>query len=562
MEVASFVIGTSGLISVAQMCIKAAQIVDGMKTFREETATLFAVYQFEYVRFNLWITQVLRVPVSIDDLQNLSLKDAEIPAILTSESPVDLRLPLHNALNDVKRILMVVGDLLEKYGAKDKKPSVKARIAFRTRVYREGGKESLLALLTEFKNWNDRLEGIVESRLRSTLISNMQVHVLASASTVEQLQTIEVASSSLHPALSNEAAFRRNLLEIEAQSSTAWFNLRKPAEDVSPRRAPTTKDGDLKALGRLARSGTTSQVVLQEWKFGQLDWTDTQITEAEDRAGSLASILNLDKKPENLRCLDLVGWTTVDTQIAQSDTKRLDFCFLYKIPTFANETLEPLSLRAALLLENERDLPTLMEKFTIALVVAKSILAFHSNRWLHKAVCSSNVLFFKDKQSGRPVFEPYMSGFEFARPDTAKDKTLDAFGGTDFDIFSHPDLVQTIYSGNSIKPRYQRQYDIYGLGMTLLEIGCWKPMVKYVKMKPPGRSYHNMFVKVCNEAIPTRMGTLYRDVIMKCFEWKPDAEKVEAGFADTEEGKLERRTQIEDFMYSVVNILEGCHCHN
>jgi hypothetical protein len=275
-----------------------------------------------------------------------------------------------------------------------------------------------------------------------------------------------------------------------------------------------------------------------------------------ERATSLASMLHLDNKPERLRCLDLVGYATVDTAIGGGDTKRPDFCFLYRPPDFANESAEPITLRAALQLP-ERERPTLAERFNIAVTVAQSILEFHSNNWLHKAVCSSNVLFFKDKRGDRYVFsEP------FARPDSAKDKTLDAFGGVDFDVFCHPDLVQTIENGNTGKPRYQRQYDIYGLGMTLLEIGCWMPVANYLRKKSPGRSVQDHFVKICNEAVPSRMGTQFRDVIAKCFAWPPDAEKVDTGFAETEDGKTARRGQIEEFMMSVVNVLQGCHCRS
>jgi hypothetical protein len=282
------------------------------------------------------------------------------------------------------------------------------------------------------------------------------------------------------------------------------------------------------------------------------------------RARDLASMFHLDKKPQNLRCLDLVGYTTVDTAIGSSDVQRLDFCFLYRPPSFANESAEPVTLRSALHpLIPERDRPTLAERFHMAVTLAQSILEFHSNNWLHKAVCSSNVLFFKDKQGTRLVYsEPFMSGFEFARPDSAKDATLDAFGGADFDVFCHPDLVETIEGANTGKPRYQRQYDIYGLGMTLLEIGCWMTATTYLKKKPAHRSAHDHFLKICNEAVPSRMGTQFRDVIAKCLEWRPDAEKVENSFAGSDQGKSERRGQIEEFMLSVVNVLQACHCRN
>lgn len=111
---------------------------------------------------------------------------------------------------------------------------LKKRVGFKTKVYKEGGQEAIEGLLREFKNWNDRLEGVVESRLRSTLISNMQVHVLASASTTQQLHTIEVASRSLHPGPSSQASFRQSLIEIETQSSNSTHDPRVPIQEVDP----------------------------------------------------------------------------------------------------------------------------------------------------------------------------------------------------------------------------------------------------------------------------------------------------------------------------------------
>jgi len=151
---------------------------------------------------------------------------------------------------------------LEKYGAADL--SFRRRAGFSTKIYKEGGQEAIQALLTELKNWNDRLEGIVESRLRSTLISNMQTHVLASASSTEQLRTIKAASASLHPALSNEATFRLHLLEIEERGAANTNNLYVPAEEVNPRQAPVTKNRHLRTFGRWTKSGLPTRMILSD----------------------------------------------------------------------------------------------------------------------------------------------------------------------------------------------------------------------------------------------------------------------------------------------------------
>jgi hypothetical protein len=243
---------------------------------------------------------------------------------------------------------------------------------------------------------------------------------------------------------------------------------------------------------------------------------------------------------------------------------------MYKLPTFANESSEPVTLLDALDLPDKLR-PTLAERYMVAVTIAQSILEFHVHDWLHKAIWSNNILFFRDKRGNQLAFsEPFIAGFEFARRDTPKDETIEDIPidkltkgggwGSDFGAYRHPDFRTE--NEASARPRYQRQYDIYGLGMTLLEIGCWRPMVVYLKKKPDNRTNDQWFLKVCREHLPSQMGTKYRDIVSKCLEWPPDVEKSLSGPADTDEGKRARSEQIEEFMISVVNALQGCHCRS
>jgi hypothetical protein len=79
----------------------------------------------------------------------------------------------------------------------------------------------------------------------------MQVRVLASAETEQQLQTIEDTSKHLHPALSSEAAFKRELLNIQNQKDTKISGLRVSLESVQPARPNLTKDENLRSTGWL-----------------------------------------------------------------------------------------------------------------------------------------------------------------------------------------------------------------------------------------------------------------------------------------------------------------------
>jgi serine/threonine protein kinase len=304
---------------------------------------------------------------------------------------------------------------------------------------------------------------------------------------------------------------------------------------------------------------------LQEWKLGQTNWGEDEIREAETRADRLASMLRLDKKPVKLRCLDLVAYSIADG--GGGDHKRLDFCFLYRYPPSASSTVEPLTLKQVMLLSEARK-PTLSQRFRIATMLAESILELHSSKWLHKAVCSSNVLFFSDAQSGHVDFStPHIAGFEFSRPDTVEDQTLDQFQGLCFDIYCHPDLVRVLEGREaSNRPRYQRQYDIYGLGVILLEVGCWMPLKKQIDLTRAkmGRSRHEE-IMIMLATLPSRMGNKYRDVVHSCLTWGSDAEKNSTEGGNNRTGNIETfnegwKNQVEEFGYKIVHVLRECHC--
>lgn len=253
MEVAAFVIGTSGLISVAEVCLAIARAIDGVKAFKEESTSLYAIYNFEQVRLTLWIAHVLGITHSPINIDRLQIEERCLPPVLTQESPINLHEPLHSALTEVSKLLTKLNRLLDKYGANE--VTVARRIRFQTRIFKEGGKEEIRELLTQLKNWNDSLDRVVESRMRHHLVSNMHIRLLSAAQTDEELQLIQGAAQATHPTLGREAAFRRQILSIESQSDGQPSGLKVSSSDISPSRPPPMKHGSLRAMGMLERPG-------------------------------------------------------------------------------------------------------------------------------------------------------------------------------------------------------------------------------------------------------------------------------------------------------------------
>lgn len=209
--------------------------------------------------------------------------------------------------------------------------------------------------------------------------------------------------------------------------------------------------------------------VFQEWKHGQPNWGDLERTTVTERADRLAGMLRLGSKPTKLCCLDLVAYTMTD-----GPQGRLNFGFLYRPPHFADGIVPPLTLHTALATLSERRRPTLAQHFGMAATLTESLLAFHTANWLHTAVCSANMLLFADAHTEAPDFrQPFVAGFELARPDMVCDLTIDgSTGAAWFNVYCHPELVASLTGDIRGRKRYQRRFNIYGLGVVLLEIGC------------------------------------------------------------------------------------------
>ncbi|KAK5048235.1 hypothetical protein LTR84_005905 [Exophiala bonariae] len=567
MELAAFVIGTSSLISVAEVCLTLARAIDGVKAFKEESASLYAAYNFEQVRLTLWIHHVVGIAHSPIEIDRLKIDDGDLPPVLTSESPINLHQPLQSALTEVAKILKKLNHLLGKYGANE--VSVTRRIRFQTGIFKQGGKDEIRELLAQLKNWNDSLDRVLESRMRQHLISNMHIRLLSAAQTDRELEVIQGAAQGTHESLRQEAAFRRQILSIANRSDGIPSGLKISSHNISPSLPPAMKNGAFRYMGKFDHPGVRPIRVLQEWKLGQPNWGDNERTTATTRADRLASMLRIEHKPPKLRCLDLAAYTITD-----GPQNRLDFCFLYHPPPFANGAILPLTLHTALTTLSERKRPTLAQRFGIAATLAESLLAFHTANWLHKAVCSTNVLFFADAQNELPNFrQPFMAGFEFSRPDTVRDLTLEGpASSSGFDAYCHPELVASLTGNGERRRRYQRRFDIYGLGVVLLEIGCWMTVATILRSRQGMEgTTHDHLLETVKMSLPSRVGSRYKQAVWECLHWEEDESGNEPGSQsgfqhedETEELRAQRQrqreTQIEDFANTVVAVLRDCHC--
>lgn len=146
--------------------------------------------------------------------------------------------------------------------------------------------------------------------------------------------------------------------------------------------------------------------------------------------------------------------------------------FMFSIP----EGCEPQPSSLYHVLGSNSQPPSLGQRFTLALQLARCISNLQLVKWVHKSFRSENVLFFPRKTeselASRPTTldehldfsEPWVLGYEFSRPETYFSQ-----GQSDScpmrDVYRHPDR-----QGRPTQP-FNKLHDIYALGVVLLEIG-------------------------------------------------------------------------------------------
>lgn len=197
----------------------------------------------------------------------------------------------------------------------------------------------------------------------------------------------------------------------------------------------------------------------------------------EERLAMLAALLR-DKKPPSFRAPPCLGYVTREDSEGDAE-----FGFVFKKPDEFGDSFARLDVKRLL---KSRPKPSLSARVALAALVADCLSSFHSVNWLHKGLRSQNILLFQS-QKGSPDFgKPYVSGFDLSRPMQHGQMTVKPQFDPAFDIYRHPNAQSSQTDGS-----YMKSYDIYSLGIILIEIAHWKPIGEILgiedltRTKPP-----------------------------------------------------------------------------
>ncbi|KAF1948031.1 hypothetical protein EJ02DRAFT_499141 [Clathrospora elynae] len=155
------------------------------------------------------------------------------------------------------------------------------------------------------------------------------------------------------------------------------------------------------------------------------------------------------------------------------------FGLVFEKPASVPAETEPTTLHDLIKTSNQSnpglEIPSLTDRITLMRLLSSTLERLHAVDWLHKGLRSANILLFPKKDGQVNWSEPLISGFDYSRPATSDDMTERPLDNPSADIYRHPSVQ---HKGNredaSGRESYKKSFDIYSLGIVLLEIAYWK----------------------------------------------------------------------------------------
>ncbi|KAK2745079.1 hypothetical protein CKAH01_18296 [Colletotrichum kahawae] len=265
-------------------------------------------------------------------------------------------------------------------------------------------------------------------------------------------------------------------------------------------------------------------------KFGKFDWEgkayvveyrsyspDSPVPvplddRTRDLVDKLANLLHQHKEIA-FRTPNCQGW------VRQMQQNRV--AYVFSLPEAAEPC--PTSLLDILSANNSHP-PSLSQRFCLAVKLSRCTSQLHLVKWVHESFRSESILFFPIANSKESVTssddnldlsEPWLLGFEFSRPEQ-----YFSHGHADAclsrDIYRHPERQQ------NPTQIFNKIHDIYALGVVLLEIGLWQPVLTlersgFSKVRDP-HAIKKHLIKHAEKRLGAKMGDKYQKVVLKCLK--------------------------------------------
>ncbi|KAK8057861.1 hypothetical protein PG996_011798 [Apiospora saccharicola] len=274
---------------------------------------------------------------------------------------------------------------------------------------------------------------------------------------------------------------------------------------------------------------------IEPWSKVWIEWTSNRAVQSEGsrtvkRFEALVRLLREEQYVAVFQTLRCLGYVERPSGSPSGGASEVQYGFVFERPPSSPSSV-PVSL-AELLTATTR-VPSLTARIRLLRVLAESVEKLHAVDWLHKGLRSQNILFFHDDNDRLDLRRPFLSGFEYSRPD-----------GAPYLSESPPPWRPRICIGG---PRedgygfgYKKHHDIYALGVVFLEIAYWKPVYSILgydgdHIIRPGvasRTKDLLMSGVYGEMVESYLGDTVADIVRACLSGSVANVVVEAGASD------------------------------
>lgn len=367
-----------------------------------------------------------------------------------------------------------------------------------------------------------------------------------------QLSLLETASTGIYPKLETSANLKKLRINLDSKPQSAFkptFALKVPmaalnmnflADDLEHAEGqPQEGCKTLETTSKKQQQQQQQQQLLKQKPQQRchahhntagdviIEWVDYDREAIEERVAHVRRLDDLarmmhsasDRHPD-LHSIDCVGYT--------DDGARNRYGLVYKAPASSFSTLH------ALISSPDLKTPDLDDRVRLARTLAVALWSLHSLDWLHKSPCASNIAFFPSAFSSSAVSptaaaalvpdvsNPYIVGFDASRPDLDTALSVVPRNPSIESLHRHPASLR----GHP----YTKAFDIYSLGLVLLEIGLWKVLQTYHKPHYSAERWRDKVVlAVLVPGLGSKVGKRYREVVEMCLRVGEDLSSSDAG---------------------------------
>ncbi|UPK98666.1 hypothetical protein LCI18_009601 [Fusarium solani-melongenae] len=382
-----------------------------------------------------------------------------------------------------------------------------------------GDKEKFINLLKDLRDYNDGLERLFPLSHLPSFQRAWTHQLLESAQRdLTQLSLLETAATGVYPQLTTSANLKKLRINLDTRPQASFkptFALKVPR----PALELTEEEKESNHRGRSKGRHETAGDVVIEWVDYDRDDVEERVAHVR-RLDDLARMMHSASECHpDLHSIDCVGYV--------DDSSHCRYGLVYKAPSPSFSTLHEL------IASPDLKTPDLDDRVRLAHTLAVALWSLHSLDWLHKSLCSANILFFPSAFSTSAhsptaaaalvpdIQRPYLTGFDASRPDFDQALSVAPRNPSIATLHRHPASLRGF--------PHCKPMDIYSLGLVLLEIGLWKILQAYHRPHYSADRWRDKVVRaVLVPGLGSKVGRRYRDVVEKCLSVSEEMTSTEA----------------------------------